>query len=291
MSLEQLEPIRAMLRARRGETLSIAERRARFEAQAAAAPLPKGVGIADAADGSGRWIEPAGADPGRLLVWLHGGAFMLGSPASWTGFAARVAIASGVRLFLPDYPLAPEHPLPAALDAVTALVERLIGEGLTVALGGDSAGANLAVAAVQHMAGPRPCAVWLLSPYLDLTHSGASIARREALDPFVDPATMPATAATYLAGADPADPRASPLFGPVEHFPPTLIQVGSDEVLFDDARRFADRLGDICVFQQWVGMIHCWPLFPVEEGDHAIAQGAAFVRRSFANSPPARGRG
>lgn len=280
MSLEQLAPIRTMLLARRGEQASLAERRARFEAQAAAAPIPPDVTITPNPGFPGLWVEAPGAERSRVLVWLHGGAFVLGSPASWRHFAARVARAGGFRLFLPDYRLAPEHPFPAALDDSVGVLEWLVGDGFQVAVGGDSAGANLAAAAVQTMRGPRPKAVWLLSPYLDLTHSGASVRSRAARDPFVDPATMDATAATYLAGADPADPRASPLFGPVEAFPPTLIQVGSDEVLFDDARCFADRLPD-CAFQEWIGMIHCWPLFPVDEGDQAIAQGAAFVRRAF----------
>lgn len=280
MPPEQLEPVRAMLLARRDEQLSLAERRARFEAQAAAAPLPPDVTILPNPGFPGLWVETPGAERSQVLVWLHGGAFVLGSPASWRHFAARVARAGRFRVFLPDYALAPERPFPAALDDAVAVLESLIGDGLRVAVGGDSAGANLAAAAVQTMRGPRPEAVWLLSPYLDLTHSGASVAARAPRDPFVDPATMPATAATYLAGADPADSRASPLFGPVDGFPPALIQVGSDEVLFDDARRFAARLPD-AVFQEWVGMIHCWPLFPVDEGDQAIAQGAAFVRRAF----------
>jgi acetyl esterase/lipase len=183
-----------------------------------------------------------------------------------------------MRVLVPDYRLAPEHPFPAALEDAVSVLRHLRVKGLSVAVGGDSAGANLAAAAIQSSPDLRTTAAWMISPYLDLTHTGGSVATRAELDPFVDPATMPVTAATYLAGADPADSRASPLFGDVAAFPPALIQVGSDEVLFEDARRFADRLPN-AVFQEWVGMIHAWPLFPVEEGDWAIAQGAAFVRR------------
>lgn len=269
-----------MLLSRRGEQISLAERRARFEAQAARAPLPSGINYEPCTFAPGLWAIPPEPAPGRTLVWFHGGAFVLGSPASWRGFAARAAVAAGMRVLLPDYRLAPEHPFPAALEDAVVILEALGERGMRLAAGGDSAGANLAVAAMQQMRGARPEAAWLISPYLDLTHSGASVRSRASLDPFIDTATMPATAATYLAGADPADPRASPMFGETVLLPPTLIQVGSDEVLFDDAHRFAERLPR-AVFQEWVGMIHAWPLFPVEEGDWAIAQGGAFVRRTL----------
>ena len=280
MSLDQLEPIRALLLSRRGEEITLEARRARFEAQAASAPLPPDVTFEPCQFAPGLWAVPPAPEPGCAIAWLHGGAFVLGSPTSWRHFAARLAKAARMRVLLPDYRLTPEHPFPAALDDAVAVLRHLRGQRQRVVLGGDSAGANLAAAAVQCAPDAAPTAVWLLSPYLDLTHSGGSVVSRADRDPFVDPTTMPGTAATYLAGADPADPRASPLFGPVERFPPTLIQVGSDETLFDDARRFADRLPD-CVFQEWVGMIHAWPLFPVEEGDWAIAQGAAFARRAL----------
>jgi acetyl esterase/lipase len=134
-----------------------------------------------------------------------------------------------------------------------------------------------------------PAALWLISPYLDLTHSGASIAARAARDPFIDPAGMPETARTYLGETDPATARASPLFGASEGLPPALIQIGSDEVLFDDAARLRDRIeaaGGRAVFQEWAGMIHVWPLFAhaVDEGQWAIGHGAAFLREVWAPS-------
>ena len=148
-----------------------------------------------------------------------------------------------------------------------------------MAIGGDSVGGNLAAAAAQARPG-RAQAAWLISPYLDLTHAHVSC-DRAARDPFVPIDEMPATAAAYA--ADPADPRASPAFGSVDRFPPALIQVGSDEVLFGDALAFADRLrgaGHAPVFQEWVDMIHVWPFFAhmIDEGGHAIDQGGAFVR-------------
>lgn len=283
MSLDQVDRLRAMLMARRGVTPTLAERRAGFEAQMAATPLPEDARFTPA-DLGGLWVDVPESRDDRVLLWLHGGAFVLGSATAYRDLGVRLARAARCRVLLLDYPLAPEHPFPAALDESIAALDWLAGQGGVVAVGGDSCGGNLAVAAVQARiaAGQAaPAAIWLISPYLDLTHSGASIAPRAPRDPFVDPATMPATAATYLGDHDPADPKASPLFGAVDGFPPTLIQVGSDEVLFDDARRFADRLPD-GVFQEWVGMIHVWPLFAaIDEGQWAIAQGGAFLDRQM----------
>lgn len=264
----------------------LAARRAGFEAMMARASWPEGavatpVGLGG--DLGGAIVTTPGADASRLLVWLHGGQFALGSSASYRSFAARVSAAAGIGVLVPDYRLAPEHRFPAAHDDAATALGWALGNASRVAIGGDSAGANLAVAAVQGLAARGamlPVAVWLLSPYLDLTNSAASIAARAAVDPFVDPAEMPAVTERYLGGTSPRDPRASPLFGGVEGFPPALVQVGSDEALFDDADRFAKRLDDV-VFQQWEGMIHVWPLFAdaIEEGRWAIAQAGAFLAR------------
>ncbi len=280
-----------MLLARRGEAPTIDERRARFEAQWASTPLPDDIVFTPVAlrdDLDGLWVDAPAGRTDRVLLWLHGGAFMLGSSASYRDFGARLARAAGVRVLLLDYRLAPEHPFPAALDDSAYAIAWLGQNGFgaaQIAVGGDSCGGNLALAAVQRrlLAGEAlPAALWLISPYLDLTHSGASVAARAHRDPFIDPAGMPQTAALYLAGAVPDDPRASPLFGPVNGLPLALVQVGSDEVLFDDARRLADRLAD-GVFQEWVGMTHVWPLFAgrIDEGGWAIAQGGTFIAQQL----------
>lgn len=281
MSRAQVDALRAML-ASRPAGLSLDERRAGFERQAAMVPLPDDFSesLVEVGGVPARWVWVDGCDAHKALVWLHGGAFTLGSSASYRAFGARLARASGARVLLPDYRLVPEHPFPAALDDTVAVLSALSGP---VAVGGDSCGGNLALAAVQARiaaghAAPR--ALWLVSPYLDLTHAGGSIVTRAARDPFIDTAYMPATAAAYHADADPADPRVSPLFGPLTGLPPLLVQVGSDEVLYDDARRLTDAV-TAAVFQEWVGMIHVWPYFAhrVDEGGWAIAQGGDFVRQ------------
>ncbi|MGL4542152.1 MAG: alpha/beta hydrolase, partial [Polymorphobacter sp.] len=282
MSLAEIAALRAALAAR-PVGAPLAARRAGFEAMMARASLVPGtsarrVQLSSAL--SAELITTPGADASRLLVWLHGGQFALGSSASYRSFAARASAAAGIAVLVPDYRLAPENLFPAAHDDAETALDWALANAATVAIGGDSAGANLAVAALQRHVGARPAALWLLSPYLDLTHKAPSIAARAPVDPFVDPAEMDAVAARYLGGASPADPRASPLFGPMENFPPCLVQVGSDEALFDDASRFAGQWPD-AVFQQWEGMIHVWPLFAdtIEEGRWAIAQAGSFLQR------------
>ncbi len=297
MSLEEVEVLRAAMLARRaGPPATLEQRRAGFEAQMGALPLPEDFTAREV------FIRPdlpalmcgrQGSASDKVLLWLHGGAFVLGSAASYRAMAARLAQASGCRVLLLDYRLAPKHPFPAALDDTIAALAWLEEHGFamsSIALGGDSAGANLALAAAQQRLGeglPVPAALWLVSGYLDLTHAGCSVTERAARDPFVDPATMSGTAATYLGGADPADPRASPLFGQMKGLPPTLIQVGSDEVLFSDSDRLAAAMkaaGGQPMVQEWAGMVHVWPLFAhaLEEGGWAIAQGGAFLKSTLA---------
>jgi len=294
MSLDQVEPIRQGLLARRAAPEPpIEARRAGFEAQMSAVPLPEeftaeDVRISD--DAAGLLCKISGVDESRVLVWLHGGAFILGSAQSYRPMAARLSRAANAQVLLVDYRLAPESPFPAAYDDAIAALRWIDARGFAMEnsfIGGDSAGANLGLAAVQQaiaQTGTTPVAgVWIVSPYLDLTNSGESIAERAPRDPFVDPAGMPETAARYLDGVDPSDPRASPLFGDFSGFPPVMIQVGGDEVFFSDAARARDAIekaGARCVFQEWAGMIHVWPLFAhqIDEGGWAIEQGGAFLK-------------
>jgi acetyl esterase/lipase len=237
-----------------------------------------------------RWVGPETERGQPLLLWVHGGGFTLASSASHAPMVAEVAMGAGLAAVLPDYRLVPEHRFPAALDDIGGVLDWLEGEGWpieTIALGGDSAGGNLAVAAIQDRlrAGKSvPKACWLMSPYLDLTHAGASFRDRLSRDPFVNPDD--GTGDSYRGDADREDPRVSPLFGPVAGFPETLIQVGSEEVLFDDARAFARRLWDAdvpCTFQEWEGMIHIWQFTAnaLDEGRAALSQGVNFLVRTM----------
>jgi phosphinothricin tripeptide acetyl hydrolase len=292
MSIEQRDKMVAMMRGRPRDADPLA-RRAGFDAFASRLwpdfILPPTVETAPGL--AARWVGPAAQRGAPLLLWLHGGGFTLASSASHAPMLAEIALGAGLPALLPDYALVPENRFPAGLDDAGRLLDWLEGEGWPIdriAIGGDSAGGNLAVAAVQDRlrAGrsvPRAC--WLMSPYLDLTHAGGSFCDRRARDPFVDPDD--GTGSNYRGAADARDPRVSPLFGPVEGFPETLIQVGSEEVLYDDSRAFARRLWDsgiAATFQEWDGMIHIFQFTAnaLDEGRAALQQGINFLRRTLA---------
>jgi acetyl esterase/lipase len=291
MSLEERDAIVKLLRARRGPPPTAPEeRRAGFAAFVAAlwpdapeppAPFEIVPGL------TGRLIPCPSGRTDRLMVWLHGGAFAVGSSVTHAPTLGLLAEAADCPVLLPDYRLLPDFQFPAALDDAKATLAWAIDryDAASVLVGGDSAGGNLAVASVQARLGsclPPPAGVVLHSPYLDLTEDAQSITSRAAQDPFVTPGTGVSEA--YRRDIPASDPRVSPLFGTVKGFPPVLIQVGSDEVLFDDARRFACRVweaGGLCVFQEWVAMFHCWQLASgrLAEGRWALAQSGAFARR------------
>ena len=196
---------------------------------------------------SGWWVRPAGAPADRAILFLHGGAYVLGSAKAYRGLASQVAARAGVAAFVADYPLAPEHVFPAAPEAAAAVRCWLGSQGVSqVALVGDSAGGGLALSVLGDAATTSPsiAAVAVFSPWLDLAMSGASVASSDIDDPIFQPEMLAGPAAAYLAGADPKDGRASPLYAVPEVLPPLLIQVGGDEILLDDGRRYAQAAAD-----------------------------------------------
>ena len=196
---------------------------------------------------SGWWVRPTGAPADRAILFLHGGAYMLGSAKAYRGLASQVAVRAGVAAFVADYPLAPEHVFPAAPEAVAAVRRWLGRQGVSqVALVGDSAGGGLALSVLGDTATTSPAiaAIAVFSPWLDLAMTGASVASPDIHDPIFQPEMLAGPAGAYLAGADPRDGRASPLYDVPEVVPPLLIQVGGDEILLDDARRYAQAAAD-----------------------------------------------
>lgn len=215
------------------------------------AKTPVAAGIATEAvntDGiRGCWVRAAAAPADRVILFLHGGAYMLGSAAAYQGLASQLASRAGVACFVLDYPLAPEHPFPHAFDAAVSARRWLALQGFgQIALVGDSAGGALALgamAAKDDLSDIRSVVVF--SPWVDLTLSGRSFNDPATHDPiFHGPDILSNAARTYLAGADPRDGRASPLFQ-IPHVPaPLLIQVGTEELLLDDARRYAEAAAE-----------------------------------------------
>jgi len=227
---------------------TLEERRAAFAPAGRIHPVPHDVLVRDVDAGGvpAHWLTAPGTDTARVLLFLHGGGFELGSLRSDGELAARLGRASGMRVLFPEYRLAPEHPFPAAIDDVLAAWRWLsTGQDLSpesLAVAGDSAGGGLAVAllaAARDAGAALPAAAVLMSPTVDLTSSGASMTERAGQDPFSTPAMLRQFAAGYLAGADPTTPLASPLFASLAGLPPLLIQVGTADLLLSDSERLA----------------------------------------------------
>jgi monoterpene epsilon-lactone hydrolase len=215
-----------------------------YDAMTAMTPMAAGVAFEEVDDVAvkGWWCRPAGAPADRAILFVHGGAYMLGSARAYRGLASHVAARAGVAVFVPDYPLAPERPFPAAYDATVAARRWLGARGLAqIALAGDSAGAGLVLATLAGpVAGSPPVrAVVAFSPWTDLALGGPSFNDPATHDPVFKPPVLAGAAKAYLSGADPRDGRASPLHAIPADLPPLLVQVGTDELLRDDALRYA----------------------------------------------------
>ena len=233
-------------------------------------------------------ISTAASRSGRHVLYLHGGAYLSGSPALYRDFTWRIADAARAHVLCIDYRLAPEHPFPAAPEDAVKAYRWLLADGAgrgRIAVMGDSAGGGLVFAALLKLRDegtPLPAAAVALSPWTDLALTGASLRAKAAIDPMISVETLPGGAAYYLAGADPRHPYASPLYGDPAGLPPTLILVGSDEVLLDDAVRMADAMRsagcDVDV-EVWPRMFHAWPLLArvMPEARAALARIGAFL--------------
>ncbi|MFA7601974.1 MAG: alpha/beta hydrolase fold domain-containing protein [Novosphingobium sp.] len=191
-------------------------------------------------------FRPEGAPRGYVLQ-LHGGGFRIGRPEFESLFAEALAERCGVEVVVPQYRLAPEGPFPAGLADATAALAGLREEigAAPLIVGGDSAGGGLAAGLAVLAAargGPPIDGLVLLSPWLDLRVSARSYAANAATDPMFSRDSAEIAAELYLQGFDPAHPLVSPLLAPIATFPPTLISVGTGEVLYDDSRLFHDKL-------------------------------------------------
>jgi epsilon-lactone hydrolase len=225
----------------------------------------------------------------RQILYLHGGGHVAGSPSLYRDFIWRVAAAAQARVLCLQYRLAPEHPFPAALDDAVNAYRWLIAEGADprrTAVMGDSSGGGLAFATLLRLRDegvPLPAAAVALSPWTDLALTGPSLHRNSKADAMIRSDEAPRLADCYLAGADPRTPYASPLYGDPTGLPPTLIQVGNDEVLLDDSVRLAARMraaGCEVELEVWPRMPHVWQVWArlMPEARQALERIGAFVR-------------
>ncbi len=277
----------------------VAEQRVIFEEMMAAIPVPTDVATSSGSLGGIPVVnvEVAGADRERIILYLHGGAYAIGTAASSVGLASDLARRAGPLLVTVDYRLAPEHPHPAAIDDAVAAYRGLLDIGVAasaIAIAGESAGAGLAVAtlvALKHAGLPQPSAAVLMSPWGDLTLSGDSISAKAAVDPALTPEGLRRRAVDYVATGHRTVELVSPIFADLTGLPPLLIQAGSHEILLDDATRLAARAAaaDVAVrLEVTPGVPHVFQGFAamLDEGDAALTSAGELLRAHLARPRP-----
>lgn len=290
MPSTEFDAVFAMMRQAPAPPTEVRAARAAFDEMLGGAPLADGVEVTRIVAGGrdAEWLLPAGAPADRVVLYLHGGGYRIGSLHGYRPILSQFAATIGLRLLAIDYRLAPEHPFPAGLDDAVAAYEWLLAEGIDasrVALMGDSAGGGLAAACALAIAArglPHPAAVVCLSPFADCTLSGDSYRRNAASDPLFDLAAARVAVADYLAGAPADDPLASPVFGSYRDLPPLLVHASASEALADDAVLLAaavHRSGGTVTCGLWPGLSHVWHAMgpAVPEARDAMAEVAAFL--------------
>ena len=295
MAQSEIDAVRALLKSK-PRPVGWPERRKRLDEVGTVWPIADDVKLtAVDVDGiPGEYSIAPDSDASRVLVFFHGGGYCSGSIESHRRLVTEAGRAARMRTLGVAYRLAPEHPFPAAYDDALTAWRFLRNQGIAaahVAIGGDSAGAGLTVALISRLRDGHeeiPACAWLVSPWTDLTMSGSTLVSKAAVDPLIHKEYLNELADAYLpAGMERKDPRVSPLYADLRNFPPTLIQIGSNETLLDDATRLAARAGaaDVAVaLEIWPHMIHAWPLWNahLEDGRRALTNAGSFVMRHCA---------
>ncbi len=287
-----IDAIRALL-TEKPRPVGWEERRRRLDEVGVVWPVSEDVTLeaVDCGGVPGEWSIVPESDESVTLMFFHGGGYCSGSIRSHRRMVTEAGRYAGARTLAVGYRLAPEHPFPAALEDAMRAWRFLRDDGVPagrIAIGGDSAGAGLTLALTNELkrAGAElPSCLWLVSPWTDLTLSGATLATKSAVDPLIHKEYLEELASAYVpAGMDRRDPRISPLYADLGGLPPTLIQVGSAETLLSDAARFAEAAGaaDVAVtLEIWPHMIHAWPMWNarLKPGQRALMQAGEFMRR------------
>jgi acetyl esterase/lipase len=295
MPSDMLKTIVDMMRAQRSVIpleIDAATMRAGMEQMTGLMPLPADVTAEPVhVDGvPAEWVHVPTASAERVVLYVHGGAYVIGSLNTHRDLAGRISRAAAARVLNVDYRLAPEHPHPAAVEDATAAYRWLLDQAVAperIVIAGDSAGGGLTVAtllALRDARVPLPAGGVCISPWVDLTCGGASYATKADADPIVTRAGVAQMAQAYLGATPPRTPLASPLFADLRGLPPLLIQVGTDEVLLDDAVQLADRAkaaGVETTLEVHDRMIHVWHWFlpMLDEAQTAVDTIGRFVRR------------
>lgn len=244
------------------------------------------------------WLRPKAAPEGKVLLYFHGGAYLVGSCQTHRQLVSHIARAARINALVPEYRLAPEHPFPAAIEDAVGVYRSLLAQGFKpsdIYIAGDSAGGGLTIAtllSLRHAAVPLPAAAVLLSPFLDVTASGESAVTRAGQDPWFDAKEVVVVADNYCRGGeDLKHPLVSPVFANVAGLPPTFIQVGDDEILLSDSTRFAEKMkaaGLDVEIEIWPEMWHVFQLFvgKMPESRRAIRRIGAYLRKRMKSVKP-----
>ncbi len=293
----QLEEVLRIIRERasREPPPTMEEVRAVVEKDLAEVPVPADVVCqpVDAGGIPGEWIVAPGASEERVLLYLHGGGYSMGSINTHREMLGRASRAAGARCFAIDYRLAPENPFPAGLEDCLTAYRWLLSSGVDprkLVVGGESAGGGMTMAvllSLRDAGDPLPAAGICISAWVDMEGTGESLTTKADVDPMIKPEMIPALREMYIGDRDPLTPLASPLYADLKGLPPLLIQVGSAEILLDDSTRLAQKAKEAGVdatLEVWDDMVHAWHMFAymLPEAQQAIERMGDFVRQHTA---------
>lgn len=241
------------------------------------------------------WVRPTRAQPGQVVLYLHGGGYVQGGLETYRMLSGQLAETLQIPLLFPEYRLAPENPFPAALEDALTAYRWLLGQGYApgkIVICGDSAGGGLALAttlALRADGDPLPAAVVCFSPWADLTLSGPSHQIQAKAEAVLTTAGLREWADLYRGSAPAAQPLISPVYADFQGFPPLLLQVGGDEILLDDARAVAAKAqaaGVAVTLSIWPGLFHVWQALGdlLPENRPAFAEIDEFVHKVLSSS-------
>ncbi|MEE9680778.1 alpha/beta hydrolase [Pseudomonas moraviensis] len=233
-------------------------------------------------------VTPDELQTDAVLMYIHGGAYIVGRPDGYHGIGGNYAKMLGARVYMPDYRLAPEHQFPAPIDDTLRAYEWLLEQNIAaskIALAGESAGGAMVVSvmvAAKSKGLPLPAVGSSISPWANLEHTGASMSNREGLDPLNSKPVLDILARAFLGDTLANHPLASPVFADVTGLPPILVQIGENELMLSDAMRLANHLADNRVrvnLEVWPGMFHAWHFYAgvLAEGQQALENSVRFI--------------
>jgi monoterpene epsilon-lactone hydrolase len=289
MASEQLNKVIERIKSQpQNPSASIENRRAGMERISERVPADVICEKVSAGGVNAEWISAPGASADRVILYLHGGGYVVGSINTHRAMVSRIARASNARALAIDYRLAPEHPFPAAVEDTIAAYRWLLAQGYKpgrIVIAGDSAGGGLAIVAllaIRDAGLQMPACAVPISPWTDLEGTGESVRTRAAKDVMVTQENLAHSAKQYYGTHDPKDPLVSPVHANFRGLPPMLIHVGDAEILLDDATRVAasaKAAGVDVELEVWDDMPHVWHVFAklLPEGQQAIDKIGKFI--------------